>query len=147
PPSMSIHRQGTVPPPTQITPEQMQPWLRAVAGMTEAMTQRMSRLTALYRERGWTNRLAEDAALWAAGDPGARYLQGYWQIEPEQALLIESQEPACRFWNFQLNNIWLESLDYRFERIHLNKASVHRTDNQPVRLVLAGRDPGVPNWL
>jgi Protein of unknown function (DUF1214) len=146
-PSMTINRLDHVAPPTPVTPAQMKPRLAAVARMTKAMVQRMNQLTSVYRDRGWVNVLAEDAALWGAGDPGSRYLQGYWEIGPEQALVIDFEEPACRFWNFQVNNVWMESLDYRFERIHVNKSSVRRTPDNRVRLVLAARDPGVPNWL
>ncbi|MET0986977.1 MAG: DUF1214 domain-containing protein [Steroidobacteraceae bacterium] len=146
-PAMTIHRAGNISPPRPLSTAQAQPWLGAVALMTRAMTQRMNELTSIYRARGWINSLAEDTALWAAGDPGSRYLQGYWEIAAEQALVIEFEEPACRFWNFQVNNIWLESLDYRFERIHVNKSSVRRTAGNPVRLVLSARDPGMDNWL
>jgi hypothetical protein len=146
-PAMTIHRDGDASPPKPIAAAQLLAWLGAVAGMTRAMTQRMNQLTSIFRERGWINQLAEDAALWAAGDPGSRYLQGYWEIGPDQALIIEFHEPRCRFWNFQVNNIWMESLDYRFEQIHVNKSNVHRTNDRRVRLVIAGRNPGVPNWL
>jgi hypothetical protein len=146
-PAMTIHREGEVAPPKPIAATELRPWLVAVAGMTKAMTQRMNKLTSAFRERGWTNRLAEDAALWAAGDPGSRYLQGYWEIGLDQALVIEFEEPSCRFWNFQVNNIWMESLDYRFEQIHVNKSNVYRTKDSRVRLIIASRNPGVPNWL
>ena len=35
------------------------------------------------------------------------------QLLPTQALVIRAKVPACDHWNFQLNNFWLESLDYR----------------------------------
>jgi hypothetical protein len=35
--------------------------------------------------------------------------------------VIESKVPPCRTWNFQLNNYWMESLDYRYHTIHVNK--------------------------
>lgn len=55
------------------------------------------------------------------GDPNIRYFHSYWNIAKDQALVI--QLPAnltCKFWNFQLNNYWMESLDYRYYRIHTN---------------------------
>ena len=29
--------------------------------------------------------------------------------------------PQCQSWNFQLDNWWMESLDYRYHTIHINK--------------------------
>ena len=39
------------------------------------------------------------------------------QIQPTQALVIRAKVPVCDHWNFQLNNFWLESLDYRWGRM------------------------------
>ena len=41
------------------------------------------------------------------------------QIHPNECLIIETEVPECDLWNFQLENFWMESLDYRFNRIHL----------------------------
>jgi hypothetical protein len=83
----------------------------------------------------------------AQGDPNLYYLQGYWELAPEQALLIEFRPPECDYWNFQLNNYWLESLDYRDHRIDLNHAFARPEADARVRLVVAHRDPGHPNWI
>lgn len=37
------------------------------------------------------------------------------------AQVVEANPPPCKFWNFQLNNYWMESLDYRYFPIHVNK--------------------------
>ncbi|MFC7516857.1 DUF1214 domain-containing protein [Herbaspirillum sp. GCM10030257] len=82
------------------------------------------------------------------GDPNIFYYHGYWALEQDEALVIEVERvPECRFWNLQINNYWMESLDYRYHRIHLNKHSVHYNEKGGVTMVLADRDPGLPNWL
>ncbi len=83
----------------------------------------------------------------AQGDPNLFYLQGYWSLGREEALLLEFRPPPCDYWNFQLNNYWLESLDYRDHRIDLNGAAAKPEADGRVRIVVAHRDPGHPNWI
>jgi len=86
--------------------------------------------------------------LRCGGDPSIYYHNSYWELSPEQALLIEFMPPAvCRTWNFQLSNYWMESLDYRYHRISVNRDSAHYEPDGSVRIVVAARDPGHPNWL
>ncbi|MBO9378001.1 DUF1214 domain-containing protein [Sphingomonas histidinilytica] len=83
----------------------------------------------------------------AGGDPTIHYLHGYWKLAPGEALVIETPVPDCTFWNFQLDNIWMESLDYRFHRIHVNKHSARTNADGSVTIVVAARDPGYGNWI
>jgi hypothetical protein len=83
----------------------------------------------------------------AQGDPALFYYQGYWSLAQDQALVIRATPPACEYWNFQLSNYWIESLDYRFHKIDLNHTQAHYEPDGSFRLVVAHRDPGVPNWL
>jgi len=81
------------------------------------------------------------------GDPNIAYYHSYWELGPGEALVIDARPPECEHWNFQLNNHWMESLDYRHYRIHVNKASARYRDDGGVRVVVAPSDPGVPNWI
>jgi len=81
------------------------------------------------------------------GDPNIAYYHSYWELRPDEALLIEAMPPACEYWNFQLNNYWMESLDYVHHEVCLNKAQARLRADGSVRLVVAHRDPGVDNWL
>lgn len=56
----------------------------------------------------------------AGGDPNICYLYAYWELGSEDVLQVVSQVPRCDYWNFQLTNLWMESLDYRFHPVHLN---------------------------
>jgi len=83
------------------------------------------------------------------GDANIHYHNSYWHLDDGQALLIEFSPPECTTWNFQLSNYWMESLDYRYHRIHVNKHSAAYQSDGSVRLVVAHSDPGRgwPNWL
>jgi hypothetical protein len=92
-------------------------------------------------------RFDQNVSNQAGGDPNIAYYHSYWKLGPDEALVIEVMPPACEFWNFQLNNYWMESLDYRYHRIHLNNSTARLERDGSVRIVVAHRDPGLPNWL
>jgi hypothetical protein len=75
------------------------------------------------------------------------FYHGYWKLAPDEALVISAVPPACRYWNFQLNNYWLESLDYRYHRVTVNKHSAVLERDGSFRIVVAARDPGIGNWI
>jgi hypothetical protein len=92
-------------------------------------------------------RFDPERALRAGGDPNIAYYHSYWRIGDGEALVVEATPPACDYWNFQLTNHWLESLDYRYWQIHVNKHTAKLERDGSVRVVIAHEDPGVPNWL
>jgi hypothetical protein len=101
--------------------------------------------------RGHVNQLPPNdqaMCLRCGGDPSIYYHNSYWELSPEQALLVEFMPPAvCRTWNFQLSNYWMESLDYRYHRISINRDSAHYEADGSVQIVVAARNPGHANWL
>ena len=86
-------------------------------------------------------------SLAAGGDPNIVYYHSHWALGQGEALLIEVTPPECEHWNFQLNNYWMESLDYRHHRIHTNKHLAQYEDDGSVRLIVAHENPGLPNWI
>lgn len=82
----------------------------------------------------------------AGGDPEIFYLHGYWSLEPGQAWVIETQVPDCPYWNFQLDNWWMESMDWD-KRITVNKHTARLEDDGRLVLVVAAEDPGWGNWI
>jgi len=87
----------------------------------------------------------ELATNWS--DPNIVFYHGYWELEAGQALVVSATPPECDYWNFQLNNWWMESLDYRFLRVTCNKATARYEADGSVRIVIADRDPGFGNWM
>ena len=83
----------------------------------------------------------------AGGDASIIYYHSYWKLAADEALIIEVVPPECDSWNFQLNNYWMESLDYRYFTICINKATAQYEKDGSVRVVVAHSDPGLPNWI
>lgn len=81
------------------------------------------------------------------GVPEITYHHSAWRLAPDECLVIEAVPPPCDHWNFQLNNHWMESLDYRYHRIHTNSAIAATEPDGSIRIVVAHDDPGHPNWI
>jgi hypothetical protein len=79
----------------------------------------------------------------AGGDPNIRYYHSYWRLAPGEVLRIRARPPPCRAWNFQLNNHWMESLDYRYHRVHTNSTLARPDEDDPgaVTVLVSHSDP------
>jgi hypothetical protein len=83
----------------------------------------------------------------AGGDPNIAYYHSYWELGDDECLELTFTPPKCQYWNFQLNNYWIESLDYRYFPITLNQHSAEYRPDGSVRLLVAHKDPGLGNWI
>jgi hypothetical protein len=92
-------------------------------------------------------RFDPEIAYAAGGDPKIAYYHSYFELQDDDALVVELHPPECEYWNFQLANYWLESLDYRYYRIHINQHTAHYNDDGSVTAIISSQDPGKPNWL
>jgi hypothetical protein len=93
--------------------------------------------------------LDESVKQGAHGDPNIFFYMGYWTLEPDQALVIDVRPPACDYWNFQLNNHWMESLDYRYFAVEVNRHSATLRPDGSLRIAVAAERPTEPhvNWI
>jgi len=66
----------------------------------------------------------------AGGDPNIYYLHGYYNFKSTECMEIRTSIPDCDYWNFQLENFWMESLDYRHYPIHINGSNAVIEDNE-----------------
>jgi hypothetical protein len=83
----------------------------------------------------------------AGGDRNIIYYHSYWRLEPGQSLEITVKPPECDSWNFQMNNYWMESLDYRYFTVCINKATAVYEPCRTVKVIVSHTDPGHPNWI
>ena len=75
------------------------------------------------------------------------YQRGAWALATDEALVLDGIAPASQFWNIVLYSRFLNSLDHRNRSVSLTGPKVSVDDNGRYRLILAGRDPDLPNWL
>ena len=77
-----------------------------------------------------------------------RYLNGRVEIAEDEALVLDfrpENEPA--YWSWVLQNLWGETPDWRDRPIVKNNRELARDADGRVRVVIAHRDPGHPNWM
>lgn len=81
------------------------------------------------------------------GDDLQKFRHGYFRLEDNEALVIRATPPPCFYWNAQVDNLWMESLDYRHHNITVNMHTAVYESDGSVNIVVAHTDPGVGNWL
>jgi len=81
----------------------------------------------------------------AAAD--AAYSMAPYLLGPDEALVITARWPDCRCANVSLWNRHLQTYDYAHRRVSLNRAQARLEPDGSLRVVVAHRDPGLPNWL
>ncbi len=77
----------------------------------------------------------------------AAYSMAPYVIGPDQALVMTGRWPDCRFANVCLWNRHQQTYDYATRRVSLNRTQTVLEPDGRFRMVLAGRDPGVTNWI
>ncbi|MDE0886507.1 MAG: hypothetical protein OSB70_13360 [Myxococcota bacterium] len=143
-----LERVGAEGPPGPLTPEALDGGLAAAAAYVQGTARLFCDWSEGFREKTNTLPRFDPAIAQAAhGDPHIQYYHGYWELAPDEALVVEVTPPNCEYWNFQLNNHWMESLDYRYHKIDLNHRGAALESDGSLRLIVADRDPGLPNWI
>ncbi len=149
PAQLRIERIGSDAKPGPLDPHQLHQGLQRAASFVENTARLFADWAQGYQAHSNQLPPANQALCQAVGgDPNIFYYHSHWALEDDEALLIDVETvPDCDFWNVQINNYWMESLDYRYHQICLNKHSAQYNDKGGVRLILSARDPGLPNWL
>ena len=91
--------------------------------------------------------LPQDDGPGGWGDPNQLFRHGCWDLPEDKAFLITVPAIDAFYWNFQLNNMWEESLDYRRFPVTVNKHTARYEDDGTVRIVVSRTDPGWGNWI
>ena len=72
---------------------------------------------------------------------------GRFELEPDEALILEVEPPKGVYWSYSLGNQWWETIHYGRHQSSLNAHQAHVDSDGILRVVVSSRDPGVANWL
>jgi hypothetical protein len=126
-----------------------------LADQFTAMAWTMMKLVTLHRtikpellDNPNTLLTAEAAELGAADTtPDNLYMMGTFRLDPDQALVLEVQPPATRYWNVTLESIWHECLEPRRRRSSVTSRVLRPDDDGLVRIAISPADFGFGHWL
>jgi len=145
---MELTRHGDVLAAEPLDPARFTGALDRTGGLIEGTVNQFLNWTAHFASHRFEIRpLPPELLAFAQGDPNTSYNYSYWELEEDEAYVIEFEPPECEYWNLQIGNHWLESLDFLHYPTHVNHHTAVKNEDGSVRVVVARRDPGVPNWL
>ena len=103
---------------------------------------------AQLRSQGYVNTLKVLDVSQMGGLKGQFYYEGAYDLADDEALVIAAKVPAkCQYRSIILTNELYETTDWTDNHASLNAAQAAPDKDGVLRVVVANRDPGVPNWL
>lgn len=147
-PELELVREGPLAKPPPLDPAAFTAGLERVGRTLEGTVRQFLAWTRSFQDHRHAIREIDPALSAAAqGDPKTRYFYSYWELDEDEAFVVDLEPPPCEYWNLQIGNHWLESFDFMRFETHVNAATAVADEKGRVRVVVARRDPGVPNWL
>jgi hypothetical protein len=82
------------------------------------------------------------------GLAAAKYAFCFFDLAPDEALVVDCDVPDSRYWSFHLYSLaWWEALEFASRVTTRNHTQTRISDDGRIRVVVAHEDPGVANWL
>ena len=82
------------------------------------------------------------------GLKAAKYAFCFFDLAPDEALVVDTDIPQSRYWSFHLYSLaWWEALEFATRVTTRNHTQTRISDDGRIRVVVAHEDPGVANWL
>lgn len=119
----------------------------ALTAPTEATTGHLGWYSLVPNQFGTPGQWVSASDDMAYGNTHAYYNAAHYELAEDEALVIETALPASRFINVVLWNRFMQTYDYGNRQVSLNRKQMHFEDDGTVKIIIAHRDPGLPNWL
>ena len=149
PAQLSIEAIGGPAVPQPLSEDQLVRALRTATGFVAGTAKTFAEWTEMFMTKP-NQLLPWDQSFFqrGGGDPNIHYLHGYWELKPDQAWILRTPVPKSRFWNFQVDNWWMESLDYRTRpNVWTNPKKAKLEKDGSLILVVSPRDLGFGTWI
>lgn len=100
------------------------------------------------RRKEIINRLEVYDYSGVGGFAGQVYLEGIYELAPDEALILDTEIPERSFyWSFLVTNDQFCTVDFMNRQSSLNPKQIRVDSDGRFRAVISQADPGVPNWL
>lgn len=102
-----------------------------------------------YRENHGVNVLTRSKKIESIGGmPNQVYYDGAYEIEDDEALVIETALPRqCLYWSLLVADDRFSTIDWANRQSSLNEAQARLDSDGKLRVVISRQDPGVQNWM
>ena len=121
--------------------------LRALAKTFVSEFEYWQDYTRAFRREG-DNVILQNQPLAMSGHSQVRDApKGFFLLEPDQAMLLEFENPGGLFWSVSVGDTWFRTFDPSHHHMSLNGAQAKCDADGLYRVVIAHRDPGIANWL
>lgn len=131
---------------TPLTPSAMADVLEATAFKLESQVPFWKGRMGQIRE-AHDNSVTPAVILGGVGLGDILYGSGWFELEDDEAMIIELPAPKAVHWSFQLGNFWGEAIDFANYTSSTNGDQATPSSDGRYRIVIAHSDPGVSNWL
>ncbi len=148
-PTLSIERLDVPASRPRPPAADLQKRLESLAQSTSATAKFLLPVPAKLRADGYINKMQVfDVGTSLGGLAGQFYYQGAYEIAGNEALILEAKVPSqCLYYSTILTNDIFETTDWVNNQSSLNDAQSIVDPDGILRIVISGKDPGVPNWL
>jgi hypothetical protein len=147
-PTISIERVDRPVERPRPSAAQLEQSLRRLPQATSAIALLFADHVEQLRGQGYVNKLKVLDVSQQGGLTGQFYYEGDYDLADDEALIVEAKVPAkCGYWSAILTNELYETTDWYNNHSSLNDAQARVDKDGVLRIVVATRDPGVPNWL
>jgi hypothetical protein len=148
PASFNIECLDGIDKPLNLSIPHIEQGLKKAVNFVKGTSNTFNNWTKIFKEQpNQFSSIEQSMFLNAGGDPNIHYLYGNWELDEDQGLVIRTKIPTCEYWNFHLNNHWLESLDYRYFDTCINNASANLESDGSLTVLVSAKNAGAKNWL
>ena len=136
-------------PPPPLSLAELEPRLEALGRYVRETVEAETTLSALSASISQAADPPLDLAaiLRVMPTPAIQY-SGQWfdDLRDDEAIVVSGTVPQCRYWSIQLLTRFMESGDWEHHPVFLTGSQIASAAGA-FRVVIAHRDPGVPNWI